>query len=52
MRELSYLRLVDERPAEKIAALQRLFRQNSEKIMDNFIVVSESAVRIVKQGEK
>ena len=46
------LRLIDERPAEKITALRRLLQQHSEKIMDNFIVVTDSAVRIVKQGEK
>jgi len=40
------LRLEDERPANKIAVLQRLIEKYEKSIPENFIVVTETTVRI------
>lgn len=42
------LRLDDERKSSKIAVIQRLLDRYSDHLENNFIVVSENRVRIVK----
>ena len=44
------LRLEDERAENKIAVLQQLLKLYSNKLANNFIVVTEKTVRIVKEG--
>jgi predicted nuclease of predicted toxin-antitoxin system len=41
------LRLVDERSANKIAALQRLLGSYADQLADRFVVVTAAAVRII-----
>jgi predicted nuclease of predicted toxin-antitoxin system len=43
------LRLDDERVNSKIGVIQRLLENYSDKLRDNFIVVTEKRVRIVKK---
>jgi predicted nuclease of predicted toxin-antitoxin system len=43
------LRLEDERAVIKIETLQRLLRTYSDRIIDQFIVVTESKVRFARQ---
>ena len=43
------LRLNDERKASKIVAIQQLLENYSEELRDNFIVVAENKIRIVKE---
>lgn len=45
------LRLGNEQPAAKIAALQRLLQWHSKQIVGKYVVVTETAVRIVNAGE-
>ncbi|MEE2927301.1 MAG: DUF5615 family PIN-like protein [Chloroflexota bacterium] len=40
------LRLADERSSNKLEVLNRLFQQHSDHLPDNFVVVTESTVRI------
>ena len=39
-------RLADERSSKKLEVLNRLFQQHSDHLPDNFVVVTESTVRI------
>ena len=39
-------RLADERSSNKLEVLNRLFQQHSDHLPDNFVVVTESTVRI------
>jgi predicted nuclease of predicted toxin-antitoxin system len=43
------LRLEDERSENKIAVLQRVLESYSDKLVNNFIIVTEKTIRIVKQ---
>lgn len=43
------LRLEDERARNKVASLQQLLENYSDKIENNFIVVTENQVRIAKK---
>ncbi len=43
------LRLDDERAENKVAVLQRVFKSYSNKLANNFIVVTERTVRIVEK---
>ena len=43
------LRLEDERAKSKIAAVQQLLENHSEQLENNFIVATESRVRIAKK---
>lgn len=43
------LRLDDERASSKIAVIQRLLENYSDKLGDNFIVATEERVRIVRK---
>ena len=43
------LRLEDERAKNKIVSLQQLLENHSDKVKNNFIVVTENRVRIAKQ---
>ena len=43
------LRLEDERAKNKIASLQQLLENHSDKVESNFIVVTENRVRIAKK---
>lgn len=43
------LRLKDERSKNKIAALERVLGLYSDKLHDNFTVVTEKTVRVVEQ---
>jgi predicted nuclease of predicted toxin-antitoxin system len=45
------MRLVDERSANKIKILQKLLAQFADLIIDSFVVVTESNVRITKKHE-
>jgi len=45
------LRLEDERPENKIAVLQRILESYSNKLVNNFIILTEKTVRIV-EGSK
>lgn len=42
------LRLEDERPENKIAVLQRILESYSNKLVNNFIIVTEKTVRIAE----
>ncbi len=42
------LRLEDERSENKIAVLNKLFKDHLDKLANNFIIVTEKAVHIVK----
>jgi hypothetical protein len=44
------LRLEDERPANKIAVLQRLIEKYEKSLHGNFIVVTETTVRITEKA--
>lgn len=44
------LRLDDERPANKIAVLQRLIEKYEKSLSRNFIVVTETTVRITEKS--
>jgi hypothetical protein len=44
------LRLEDERSENKIAVLQRVLESYSDKLVNNFIIVTEKAVRIVEES--
>jgi predicted nuclease of predicted toxin-antitoxin system len=43
-----FLRLDDERPANKIAVLQRLLARYANELADQFIVVTETQVRFAR----
>jgi predicted nuclease of predicted toxin-antitoxin system len=43
------LRLEDERSTNKIAVLHRVLESYSDKLSDNFIIVTEKTVRIVEE---
>ena len=43
------LRLEDERSKNKIAVLHRVLESYSDKLSDNFIIVTEKTVRIVEE---
>ncbi len=43
------LRLEDERSKNKIAVLHRVLESYSDKLLDNFIIVTEKTVRIVEE---
>jgi len=43
------LRLEDERSENKIAVLHRVLESYSDKLSDNFIIVTEKTVRIVEE---
>lgn len=47
-----FLRLGDEQPSSKIVALQRLLERYPDQIAENFVVVTETTVRIVKRGHE
>jgi len=42
------LRLANEQPMKTIAALRGLLEQYSDQLAENFVVVTETAVRIVR----
>ena len=44
------LRLEDERSENKIAVLHRVLESYSDKLSDNFIIVTEKTVRIVEES--
>ncbi|MHC1595052.1 MAG: DUF5615 family PIN-like protein [Methanotrichaceae archaeon] len=44
------LRLEDERPENKIAVLQRVLESYSDKLANNFIIVTEKTIRIVEES--
>jgi predicted nuclease of predicted toxin-antitoxin system len=44
------LRLEDERSENKIAVLQRVLESYSDKLVNNFIIVTEKTIRIVKES--
>jgi len=44
------LRLADEQSSNKLEVLNRLFEQHSDHLPDNFVVVTESTVRIHGTG--
>lgn len=44
-----FLRLDDERPANKIATLQRLLTQYADQLADQFVVVTETSVRFAQK---
>lgn len=44
------LRLEDERSENKIAVLQRVLKLHSDKLANNFIVVTESTIRIAEKA--
>ncbi len=43
------LRLMDERPSNKIATLQRLLHQHADQLPGQFIVVTEKRVRFARK---
>jgi predicted nuclease of predicted toxin-antitoxin system len=43
------LRLEDERSVNKIDTLQRLLKEYSEQLIDNFVVVTEKQVRFARR---
>jgi predicted nuclease of predicted toxin-antitoxin system len=43
------LRLSDERPANKIATLERLLAQYADRLADQFVVVTEQRVRFARK---
>ena len=43
------LRLEDERSKNKIAVLQHLLESYSDKLVNNFIIVTEKTVRIIEE---
>ena len=43
------LRLEDERDMNKIAVLSRILESHSDKLVNNFIIVTENTVRIVEE---
>ncbi len=44
------LRLKDKRSENKIAVLQRVLESYSDKLVNNFIIVTEKTLRIVKES--
>ena len=46
------LRLDDERAGSKIAVIERLLENYSDKLQDNFLVATEERVRIVRKQNK
>ena len=44
------LRLEDERSENKIAVLQRVLESYSDKLVNNFIIVTEKTIRIVEES--
>ncbi len=44
------LRLEDERSENKIAVLQQVLESYSDKLVNNFIIVTEKTVRIVEES--
>ena len=44
------LRLEDERSENKIAVLQRVLEFYSDKLVNNFIIVTEKTIRIVEES--
>lgn len=44
------LRLIDERPSNKTHVLEDVLRNYYQDLVGNFIVVTEKAVRIIKQS--
>ena len=47
-RGVIFLRLEDERAPAKIEVLRRVLEHHSEKLSDNFVVVTESQIRFAK----
>lgn len=47
-RGVIFLRLDDERPANKIAVLQRLLAKYPDQLADQFVVVTETQVRFAR----
>ncbi|MGA9769386.1 MAG: DUF5615 family PIN-like protein [Blastocatellia bacterium] len=47
-RGVIFLRLIDERARNKIEVLRRLLESYSDRLSDQFVVVSESQVRFAK----
>ncbi len=45
------LRLADERPSNKIAALETLLQSHARRIADRFVVVTETKVRFARRNE-
>ncbi len=43
-----FLRLIDERPSKKISVLDSLLKNYANELFGNFVVVTESIVRIIK----
>lgn len=48
-RGVIFLRLADERPSVKIEVLQKLLARYSDRIPDQFVVVTESKVRFARR---
>lgn len=46
-----FLRLDDERPANKIAVLQRMLASYGDRVTDQFIVVTETQVRFASSAK-
>ncbi|MBI4646778.1 MAG: DUF5615 family PIN-like protein [Bacteroidia bacterium] len=44
------MRLKDEQPKNKIAVIEKLLKLYSDKLSNNFIVVTENTVRIAEKG--
>jgi predicted nuclease of predicted toxin-antitoxin system len=42
------LKLVDNRPVNKIAVLEKLLKKHSKQLNNNFVVATEKKVRIIK----
>ena len=47
-RGIILLRLAEERPSNKIDVLRRLFQQHANQLSGNFVVATESTVRIIE----
>jgi predicted nuclease of predicted toxin-antitoxin system len=47
-----YLRLSDNRPASSISVLEKVFKNYTDDIKDNFLTVTEKTIRIVRPGRE
>lgn len=47
-RGVVFLRLADERAANKIAVLERLLARHADRLSDSFVVVTETQVRFAR----
>ncbi|MBT4855953.1 DUF5615 family PIN-like protein [bacterium] len=45
---VTLLCLIDEKPANKILVLKRILNKHSEDLFENFVVVTEKTIRIIK----